>query len=393
MGYGQRSIKIPDLKRFLDDKSIVKQPEEDIETKPIRKRRNPTICEPKSKNPRTDDFNTSDTSLSPAVIFTGASDNLDNAKYNETIIEKAKNNNLVLSKCGIVKTRGYYNEHSNLFAKHGKLWLDYRDMETLLKPEELTADTMFFALNVYIKSNDNYKNKYGCLYITDFLSGILNNDFNEDEINTAIYEQKMFFNENIIYICPFLMNKHGHNNHWLLAIINFETKEFHFFNSSKTFDTPHFQRKYFNNCKLFLQNTRKTYNGPEDLKHFDGNWKLKIHKTAKQRDNYSCGKFVLGFCRYFMEENLNLMLENNCQEQITFFKNIIYEESDDLTTSCLRCRKDITPCATIECQCDLCKRFLHEKCVNMRDITKYDPNHYIPPILICEYCVRFLERP
>lgn len=341
---------------------------------------------PKNSNPRTPE---TDFSESPVKLYIPDEDfsNVDSER--EQIIKAAKNVKLTFyEKSHLVSTANYYDINHHHFVRCANYatyeWTSYRDMMSLINEnEQLTDVAMYCALDLFIKLNHLHYDYI--VYITNPLTSLFNGNLTETEkerlMNVNQWVPELFVDPKLVHVCPFLISATDyHTNHWVLAIIDFKEKVFHFFDSLNYCNG----KTYFNNFLTYMNNNK------EKFSHFSNQWTFKQHKTTLQK-GITCGKHVLGFCRRYMfssKQTINdrtFMNVNSLFEGLRFAE-LIFENATSTKNLCVKCHKELLG-NDEEFKCIMCEYSIHNqlKCMSSFDIITDE-------IYICPTCVSYLKK-
>lgn len=332
-----------------------------------------------------------DFSISPVKLY--LSDDEHKKEEDKQIVNIAKTMKLTYyQNSELVSTVNYYDTTCTRLVKVANFatyeWMSYNDMLSLTNQSlELSDVAMYCSVNQLIKSN-NLSDQY-LVYITNPLTSLFNGNLNENEKHRLLIINQwmdLFGDPNIVHICPFLISQTARNNHWVLAIIDFKTKYFHFFDSLAIHDG----KMFYTNFLKFLKKEEKNN---KELSHFGGNWSLKNHQITIQK-GVTCGKHVLGYCyKYIHSEqpfSENTFKNVDPHEEALRFSKIIYENFDNRKNRCLRCQEILV--GKIEKhQCLMCGYGIHirSKCFTAYDLT-LNTNNFTD--YVCHFCVNYIKR-
>lgn len=310
-------------------------------------------------------------------------------KENEQVLEKAKEIKLTYyENSQLISTPNYYSETNSQIVKVSEYlayeWLGYSDLLSLTKiDQQLTDVAMYCAVNLFIKAN-NLSDKY-LAYITSPLTLMFTGKLNvkaRNNLKACKQWIDLFTNPNVIHVCPFLVSLSSNNNHWVLAIIDFETKQLHFFDSLKKYDG----KCFYNNFIKYIESKKGK---DKSLQHFNGKWTLNNHNVTMQI-GVTCGKHVLGFCRKYMMNTDTLhnksFINVNPAEEALIFKQIIFQHTESRIELCSRCNTGLFSNSLCH-RCIMCGYGLHIHCSNMHDFVIHSTMEYV-----CHLCVSYIKK-
>lgn len=260
------------------------------------------------------------------------------------------NSNLVIAKFSILKT--FYNNAPLGFSSKLKLV----DFCTLNKDCELTDTIINICSLIFLyQSLNNNISFIDCNQSTCILnSGKLD--------DLSLFPKKMC----PFLIMPFLVN----NNHWVLALVDFNLKRFYYVDSNFCSTTN--SNFYFKNFINFIDSADFF----KDLNSYNINkWELYNYDCKQQIDNTSCGIFVLlNILTILRSKNLNEFDFMNLEEPDNFrnyLKQYLILNSDDISDFCLcgnRIPNSIVRCE--KCQRPFCDNCTKSKkcllCINLK---------------------------
>lgn len=147
---------------------------------------------------------------------------------------------------------------------------------------------------------------------------------------------------------------HVNGNHWCLFTVNLKLKE------AVYLDSLGAQSENAEQCLTSFKNLCRSWNY---LTEFDKvscrDFKLVQWQHAKQKDNSSCGIFVVNYM-YMMSLGGSLTDDVNTSDVRLFWQVHLLQMSGNMKCKCLYCGLRVNGCQSTKCR--LCERLIHEKC-------------------------------
>lgn len=202
-------------------------------------------------------------------------------------------------------------------------------------------------------------------FILDICFNIINSDLNLFNILTCNLSTQILFHgnlsiyllkkielyENDLLVMPILIN----DNHYCLAIADFEKSEFTYLDPFGNEQYSHQSQSTFRNFKNFLMLYKENN---KEKSFINLNWTLKYQLQVNQIDSYNCGIYVI----YFFEQ---MTKSQSLQQYVDLdllrkkLMVLVLSESDNVLYRCIYCGYSEN---NLEIQnCNSCKRFAHIK--------------------------------
>lgn len=175
---------------------------------------------------------------------------------------------------------------------------------------------------------------------------------------------------------PIIIN----NNHFCLAVANFEDKTFIFLDPLGS--TQYKTSIYFKKFRKFLHLHNITHNSNFAI----DNWQHLAPDHIRQEDSYNCGLYVIYFFRCIAKEE-NLLTYKDMRKYRSQIQKMLLTHSCEVGNACMFCGRSA---GNDVLTCTACKRSAHKKCVLTKpEIDKgiKPADHYVNSI--CDLCRQY----
>lgn len=177
-----------------------------------------------------------------------------------------------------------------------------------------------------------------------------------------------------IFVFPVNVNQ----NHWCLAIADFEKATFGFIDSQiqRRNMALNQSERYYKKFQLFFNFYNKKFNTSFGL-----NLKIVTYDHAVQTDSYNCGVFVIHFFKQFSKGKA-LTLETNINDFRDHIKYMILSESENVQHMCPLCCHCVNENNQYN-KCDYCKRSFCISCLERNNMLFQN---------CCYFCKNYTDR-